>query len=136
MQTEYTDVFSGNSQMSGRIVLADREPELRMYPKGSRTRFLVEIHPDWEQPAKSVTVLAHGLELVETKQRLRLIHNPTDTALDIPETNARIWRSGQNYRAPWLEEPPIPTEMPSAQSKENIPPHSHIVLSEPMTKSI
>jgi hypothetical protein len=63
-------------------VLADREPELRMYPKGSRTRFLVEIHPDWEQPANSVTVLAHGLELVETKQRLRLIHNPTDTALD------------------------------------------------------
>ncbi len=130
IQTEYTDVFSGNSQMSGRIVLADREPELRMYPKGSRTRFLLEIHPDWVQPAKSVSVLTDGLELVESNQRFRLIHNPTDTPTDVSPTNARIWRSGQNYRSPWLEEAPIPTEMPSAQAKETIPPHSHVVLSE------
>jgi hypothetical protein len=131
--TEYTDVFSGNSRMSGRIVLADREPELRMYPKGSRTQFLVEIHPEWVQPAKGVSALTDGFELVESNQRLRLLHNPADTARDVSGTNARIWRSGQNYRAPWLEESPIPTEMPNAQAKETIPPHSHVVLREPIS---
>jgi hypothetical protein len=132
VETEYTDVFSGDSGKSGRIVLGDRlggEPQA--YAKGTRMEFLVEIHPEWSEPAASLIRAEgniHGIVLTEGKRTLGLLHNATESPAELAGGRGRIWRSGQMYRAPWLEEMASPTELPAAGARESVPAHSHVIL--------
>jgi hypothetical protein len=137
IRTEYTDVFSGDSSKTGRIVLTDRDAGAGVlnYSEGSGIEFMVEIHPDWVQPAKEVRMVQErkglkGISLEDGELRLQLLHNPSVRSVDFANSNlqARVARSGDQYRAPWLEEGPAARELRNSGNVEQVPPHSHIVL--------
>ena len=121
--TSYTDTFSGNSGMCGLLSLVDadsaneNQQAQKRYTVGIKVRALVEIYPTEFGGAKSVSAqdmapdLA-GLELVETQQTLRLIHNVSqavqEVSLNIGQEESppvSLHRVGEMWRLPFL--PPV-----------------------------
>jgi hypothetical protein len=93
----------------------------------------IEIHPEWGSPAQSVTQMRDmpGFELKEAGTILQLVHNATAGNLDYknPGPQARVFRSGQYYRAAWLDDGGQP-EPVSSHPVERLAAHSHIVFSQ------
>ncbi len=91
LATEYTDVMSGDTKKSGRIVLLDGEGAKNgqakeiSYARGTRGVFLVEIYPEWSKPAESVKRVVHqdgleGFQVQENGRVLEVTHNASEAA--------------------------------------------------------
>lgn len=85
--TEYTDVMSGDSKRSGRLVFGDHTEGEREFATGTRRFALVEIFPEWNAPALAVEQAGRGISVRDSESTLRYT----------PGEGAR-----ERYRAAWL----------------------------------
>ena len=145
--TEYTDVFSGGTRKSGRIVLTDAEGGKNdqvkeiLYARGTRASFLFEVYPEWNKPAEGVRRMVNqegleGFELREAGSTLQVIHNPADAPRGY-DARSPFYSAGAQYRAPWLStgalgtgalDPGATKPQSSAAAQVSIGPDSHIVV--------
>lgn len=128
--TDYTDVMSGDSKKSGLLQLSDTTtPREKLYPKGTRVQFAVEIYPEWSKPAQFVkgytTNGLHGIELQEAGQHLHLLHNPSNEPVQQVTERAYVL-PGAQYRAPWLGDASTSESHPPGAA--TIAPHSHLLI--------
>jgi hypothetical protein len=176
VSTEYAYVTSWDGTdgqlKCGRIVLRDQNeaaadaysrdttgtlpaPAATVYPAGTKHYCIVEMYPEGSSPSESVTViqetnglLGFDVQRNQGKSRLRMIHNPTGSALAY--TGSLGWggtiylhQSGEIYRPDWMNthdtsgapdfrKPPRPHQNPQILQGGNvnviIEPYAHIVF--------
>ncbi len=140
IDTAYTDTFSAGTGKCGLLSLVDpaaaegRQKKLTHYAKGTRYHAAVEIYPTAFGGATAVGLIPRaggllGVELRETHQTLRLIHNPMDAVAEYTAApaGAMLHRSGEKHRLAFL--PEVNSVQPvTAAASTAVPAGGHIVL--------